>query len=125
MSYEHSTVYCKPFHIFLSLSKRAFVCFPVLRYCVVIQTGGAANAGTDAAIFITLHGERGDSGKRLLHNSLSNHALSQPGKADVYILEAVDLGKLHKLTVAHSGKEKGRTELNCYKTCFPKCAVSF
>ena len=50
-------------HFFVS------VLFPVYKYEVQTYTADALGADTDANVYITLFGERGDSGRRLLHQS--------------------------------------------------------
>ena len=44
---------------------------PVITYRVEVHTGSEPGADTDANVFLTLFGERGDSGKRSLNQS--NH----------------------------------------------------
>lgn len=46
--------------------------FPFLtvnKYSVQVTTGWEAGSGTDANVFLTLVGEKGDTGKRLLHKT--------------------------------------------------------
>lgn len=45
------------------------VCVLVIKYQVTVVTGDVWNAGTDASVFATLYGERGDTGVRLLNRN--------------------------------------------------------
>ena len=40
-----------------------------MKYFVTAVTGDLWNAGTDASVFVTLYGERGDTGVRLLNRN--------------------------------------------------------
>lgn len=42
-----------------------------------MHTGDESNAGTDASIYIMLHGERGDTGKRKLIKSDNSNKFEQ------------------------------------------------
>lgn len=50
-----------------------FIMFEILvhQYQVKVQTGDIADAETEAEVFITIFGERGDTGKRRLYKSKS------------------------------------------------------
>ena len=53
----------------------------VLNYEVEVHTGSIANAATSANVYLMLVGERGDTGKRKLLNSLTPDTEKfQPGK---------------------------------------------
>ena len=58
-------------------------------------------AGTDAGVYITIYGEKGDSGERKLDNSQNNF---ERGKKDVFGFELVDIGKLSKVRIRHDNK---------------------
>ncbi|XP_074641254.1 lipoxygenase homology domain-containing protein 1-like [Tubulanus polymorphus] len=80
---------------------------PVLKYHVQVATGGVDNAGTDANVYIILHGERGTSGKRYLKKSLNNENKFHAGHVDEFEIEAVSLLDVNKVTIGHDGTEPG------------------
>ncbi len=79
----------------------------MLRYYVVIHTGAMKEAGTQARVYATLYGSRGDSGKRPLVNSLGHNLRFLPSQVDVFIVEAVHLGSLDRIRFEHNGKNQG------------------
>ena len=52
----------------------------VYHYQVQVYTGDHWAAGTDANMYITINGTRGDSGKRLLYKCLNNRVKFQRGQ---------------------------------------------
>lgn len=70
----------------------------VVKYRVRVHTGDKRGAGTDANVFIILHGERGDTGKRPLESTGNNF---ERGRIDVFGIETLDVGELSKITVGH------------------------
>ncbi|KAK2179892.1 hypothetical protein NP493_465g00027 [Ridgeia piscesae] len=96
---------------------------PVHSYQVEVYTGSEADAGTDANVFITVEGLRGDTGKRRLLVS-NNEQKFQPGQAsdvvipladlwiffkdvDTFTIRAVDMINLTKVIVGHDGLSEG------------------
>jgi hypothetical protein len=75
-------------------------------YQVSVRTGKLDSAGTDARVYITLLGEKGDSGERQLDNSRNNF---ERGCQDVFSFEMEDLGNLHSARIRHdnSGDKPG------------------
>lgn len=61
--------------------------------------------GTDANVYIILHGEKGDTGKRKLESGGNNF---ERAKSDVFGIEAFDVGELTKITIGHDGSGFGR-----------------
>ena len=47
--------------------------FSVVKYDVAVHTGDKGSAETEAKIYLTLIGEKGNTGKRQLINSVSNN----------------------------------------------------
>lgn len=82
----------------------------VLRYVVAVTTGGYKDAGIDNGIVsINLIGVNGDTGLRELTGAISKNASPwQPGQADVFILEAVSIGKLKKIEVTYISPGQGK-----------------
>lgn len=70
----------------------------VIKYKVSVHTGDKRGAGTDANVFVILHGESGDTGKRKLEGAGNNF---ERGKVDVFGVEAIDIGELTKITIGH------------------------
>lgn len=60
-------------------------------------------------MFVILHGEKGDTGKRKLESSGNNF---ERGKADVFGIEAFDVGEITKITIGHDGSGFGRYDPN-------------
>ncbi|CAL8249227.1 unnamed protein product [Merluccius merluccius] len=78
-----------------------------VKYEVIVITGDVKEAGTDTNVFITLYGVNGDSGKRQLRQKFRN--LFERGRSDRFVLEMLDMGELHRITVEHdnSGSAAG------------------
>ncbi|KAH3767689.1 hypothetical protein Pelo_458 [Pelomyxa schiedti] len=79
-------------------------CAALRHYRITTVTGDKRGAGTDANVYINIHGENGDSGVR---------SLDAPGntfernKSDDFGVECVDLGKLVQVTIGHDNKGVG------------------
>ena len=76
----------------------------VVKYRVTVHTGDKRGAGTDANVFMILHGEKGDTGKRNLESSGNNF---ERARSDVFGIEAFDVGELTKITIGHDGSGFG------------------
>ena len=74
-------------------------------YVVSVFTGDVRYAGTDANVYITLYGEKGNTGSRQLTNKWKNDF--ERGQIDKFTLEAADLGKLTKVRIGHDGTGRG------------------
>eukprot|EP01119_Soliformovum_irregulare_P003103 TRINITY_DN133_c0_g1_i3.p1 TRINITY_DN133_c0_g1~~TRINITY_DN133_c0_g1_i3.p1 ORF type:complete len:710 (+),score=244.05 TRINITY_DN133_c0_g1_i3:779-2908(+) len=73
---------------------------PLVKYEVTVLTGTLKGAGTDAEVFIVLHGPNGDSGRHILDTPGNNF---ERGQTDVFSFECVDLGPLSKIRIGHNG----------------------
>ncbi|XP_043395558.1 oxygen-regulated protein 1 [Chelonia mydas] len=80
---------------------------PVHKYIVSIHTGDHWGSETFANVYITLYGERGDTGVRKLHESLVKGGKFQRNKVDSFLIEAVSLSHLRKVVVGHDGEGYG------------------
>ncbi|KAM4704966.1 oxygen-regulated protein 1 [Rhinophrynus dorsalis] len=80
---------------------------PVYKYIVAVHTGDHWGAETAANVYVTLYGERGDSGPRKLHKSLAPGEKFTRNKTDLFILEVVSLGDLRKVVLGHDGEGYG------------------
>ncbi|XP_070194990.1 lipoxygenase homology domain-containing protein 1-like isoform X2 [Littorina saxatilis] len=79
---------------------------PVIKYEVSVVTGNLWNAGTDANVYLTVYGDRGDTGVRQLFSSNRDHVFNK-GQTDHFTVEAVTLGKLKRVIVGHDGTNPG------------------
>ena len=65
-------------------------------YTIYTFTGDVSKAGTDANVHITLFGDRGDSGTKLLKHP---KRLFQRGKKDTFVIQSSNVGKLKKIRI--------------------------
>uniref|UniRef100_A0A8C9NG68 Oxygen-regulated protein 1 n=1 Tax=Serinus canaria TaxID=9135 RepID=A0A8C9NG68_SERCA len=79
---------------------------PVAVYKVHVTTGDLWNAGTEADVYISVYGERGDTGSRQLLRSQKPKKFLK-GQTDIFAVEAVHLGCLYKIVIGHNGLESG------------------
>ncbi|GFN87702.1 hypothetical protein PoB_001420800 [Plakobranchus ocellatus] len=78
-----------------------------LEYVVKVYTGDERFAGTDANVFITIYGENGDTGERALKDSSTNSNKFERNQEDIFIVKAMDLGKIIKAHIRHDNKGGG------------------
>ncbi|NXI51263.1 LOXH1 protein, partial [Chloroceryle aenea] len=64
------------------------------------------NAGTEADVYISVYGERGDTGSRQLLRSQKQKPFLK-GQTDIFAVEAVHLGQLCKIVIGHNGLGSG------------------
>jgi hypothetical protein len=65
-------------------------------YRIVVPTGDVPDAGTDSNIYLTMYGEFGTNGERLLDNSDNNF---ERDKTDVFQLETRNVGKINAVRI--------------------------
>lgn len=80
---------------------RASELVPLIEYIVTVATGDARGAGTDADVFLSIHGDKGAVTRRPL---VASGNLFERGARDVFHLEAPDVGEIQSVTVEHDGK---------------------
>ncbi|XP_062836432.1 oxygen-regulated protein 1 isoform X2 [Anolis carolinensis] len=80
---------------------------PVVLYDIAVYTGSNPGAETNSNVYITVFGNRGDSGKRKLHKSRFNKVKFQRGQTDNFSMTAVSLGVLNKVLISHDGTGPG------------------
>ncbi|TFK11366.1 myelin P2 protein-like [Platysternon megacephalum] len=90
----------------LPVLRRGQPVLPVTVYEVHVTTGELWNAGTEADVYISIHGEEGDTGSRQLLRS-KNPRKFLKGQTDLFLLEAVHLGNLYKIVIGHNGLGSG------------------
>ena len=78
-----------------------------VQYSLGVLTGKKRGAGTDANVWATLFGEKGDTGQRPLRRSAEHRDKFQRGNLDTFVLDAVDLGRLTKLRIGHDDSGPG------------------
>ncbi|KAM3841839.1 oxygen-regulated protein 1 [Vipera latastei] len=79
----------------------------VHKYIVSVHTGDLWGSETFANIYITVYGERGDTGVRKLQDSFIEGEKFQRNKVDSFLIEAVSLSHLKKIVVGHDGEGYG------------------
>ena len=57
---------------------------PVIKYKLTVVTGNVNGSGTDASVYLTLIGDLGDTGERLLFQSLNNVNKFEKGNVSYY-----------------------------------------
>ncbi|XP_058024091.1 lipoxygenase homology domain-containing protein 1 [Ahaetulla prasina] len=77
---------------------------PVIKYRLTVCTGTVSGSGTDANVFACLIGEHGDTGDRVLQNSVNTVNKFEKGSADEFIIEAVHLKQVSRVRIGHDGK---------------------
>uniref|UniRef100_A0A6B2KWS8 PLAT domain-containing protein n=1 Tax=Arcella intermedia TaxID=1963864 RepID=A0A6B2KWS8_9EUKA len=77
---------------------------PIVSYKVFVTTGDRRGAGTDANVFITLFGTKGDSSERLLESPGNNF---ERNSTDTFGFYCVDLGELTKINIRHDNSGFG------------------
>ncbi|KXZ56858.1 hypothetical protein GPECTOR_1g774 [Gonium pectorale] len=73
-------------------------------YKVTVYTSDIRGAGTDSDIFLTIYGDKGDSGERPLDNSSNNFERNQ---VDNFILSSGNIGAIQKLKIRSTGSGLG------------------
>ena len=68
-------------------------------YKIVVHTAAHKEAGTDSKVSMTLYGENGDSGQRVL--TTARNASFERGQISTLRITSTDLGKLTKLKIGH------------------------
>lgn len=72
-NYENLTVFLLKILTFI-------LCLAAKTYVVEVFTGDVSGGGTDANVFITIFGDKGDSGERKLHKSETNKDKFERGR---------------------------------------------
>ncbi|ESO92329.1 hypothetical protein LOTGIDRAFT_121069, partial [Lottia gigantea] len=77
----------------------------VVVYEATVTTGDLWNSGTDANVYMTIYGDRGDTGVRQLIPQKQNSF--KQGQSDTFQIEAVQLGRLKRIIIGHDGTGPG------------------
>lgn len=70
-------------------------------YQVDVYTGDVVSAGTNANVFLTLFGDKGDSGERELRHSETHRDKFERKHMDRFRIECGDLGNIFKAKIRH------------------------
>ena len=73
----------------------------VNNYIVRVYTSDIRSAGTDANVFITLYGSKGDSGRVPLEDSATHTNKFERGEMDEFTINCMVLGPLQKIHIGH------------------------
>ncbi|GLC54185.1 hypothetical protein PLESTB_000832700 [Pleodorina starrii] len=73
-------------------------------YVFYVYTSDIRGAGTDADVFVVLHGELGDTPATVFPSQLEHF---ERGQTDVFRLELPHVGRLRALTIGHNNKGEG------------------
>ena len=71
----------------------------VIPYRVTVKTGDVKMAGTDANVFLTIIGDKANTGKQKLANSETNGDPFEQGCTDIFVIESPDIGKVRYISV--------------------------
>lgn len=75
---------------------------PIVSYKITVSTGSIKDAGTDARVYLTLFGEKGESGELLLDPLVSFGPESfNAGMTDGFRFDLSDLGRIHRIRIRH------------------------
>ena len=77
------------------------------RYDVRVYTSDVRNAGTDANMHLIIVGENGDTGKVKLASSAEHRDKFERGNVDSFVVEAVELGDIKRITIGHDNSGLG------------------
>lgn len=78
-----------------------------VRYRISVVTSDIKGAGTDSNVFIILYGDKDDTGKLFLNKSETYRDPFERDHADVFTLEALDIGEIRKVRIGHDGRGLG------------------
>uniref|UniRef100_W5L5M4 Lipoxygenase homology PLAT domains 1 n=1 Tax=Astyanax mexicanus TaxID=7994 RepID=W5L5M4_ASTMX len=80
---------------------------PATGYRITICTGTVNGSGTDASVYLTIIGDLGDTGERLMFLCKNTVNKFEKGNADEFMVEAVSLGTIRRIRIGHDGRGGG------------------
>lgn len=83
---------------FVTYARRARL---VKQYTVDVHTGDQSGSGTNANVFCTIFGDRGDTGERALTHSETHRDKFERKHVDRFKIDCADLGNIYKLKIRH------------------------
>lgn len=72
-----------------------------ISYQMTIKTGDKANAGTDANVYFSMHGDKGETPRIGLQDETQTFRRFERSRADKFVVQTADVGKLKKLVIGH------------------------
>jgi len=75
------------------------------KYEIITITGDRVGAGTDANVFITIYGTRGQTEKMPLKSKTVD--TFERGQSDVFVIGGVDIGTMKKIRIEQDGRGRG------------------
>lgn len=92
------------------------------RYQVTVNTSDIRGAGTDANVYVTIYGSKGDSGELRLESSWNDF---ERGRSDKFVVESADVGEIQAVEVRDGGVDGGCcAALRRAALCVLCCGVS-
>ncbi|GFR41097.1 hypothetical protein Agub_g1741 [Astrephomene gubernaculifera] len=76
----------------------------LLKYTVSVYTSDIRGAGTDANVFVELHGDKAFVGKTNLDTNANNF---ERGRKDVFVVSGTDVGELQSIVIGHDNSGVG------------------
>jgi hypothetical protein len=76
---------------------------PGINYIVYIKTSDVSDAGTDANVFLTIHGSSGST-KEVRLNGLMSGNVFERGDNDQVTIKGKDVGTINRITIRHDNK---------------------
>ncbi|CAF1522163.1 unnamed protein product [Adineta ricciae] len=73
----------------------------IISYKITVVTGDKDRSGTDAKVFLTIYGDKEDSGEHQLDHSEPNENPFEQTQTDTFYMELISLGKLRKIKIRH------------------------
>lgn len=75
-----------------------------ISYHMTIKTGDKPNAGTDANVYFALCGDKGETPRIDLQDERQTFRRFERGRADKFVIQTADVGKLEKLVIGHDNR---------------------
>jgi hypothetical protein len=76
-------------------------------YVITTVTGSKLGSGTDANVYLIIHGDKGETDKLHLTKQTGGDKLFEKGQTDVFNIKALNVGEIKKINISHDGKGMG------------------
>ena len=76
--------------------------FPDISYQMTIKTGDKANAGTDANVYFSMHGDKGETPRIGLQDETQTFRRFERSRADKFVVQTADVGKVTQSSLLSS-----------------------
>ena len=94
----------------ISLEKNLLIALKLIlvkTYQVDVYTGDKFGCGTDANVYCTIFGDKGDTGKRQLERSETHTNKFERKQLDRFRVQSADLGNIFKMIIGHDNSGLG------------------